>query len=263
MSRLASFRGPSAPSSAPVPQANTTPKGKGKGSNPKSPSSPARGGGTRGGSVEPMSPSAGGGGSVLETTYHRTLRKQLFELRTCCRTWEDLIDHDGFRAIQRLVDARTDLDNQLAQVPGGGLPRSRIVGPKLTSMEERIRELDGVIAKLRKQFAKMNSIADNLEALLADAHKTKGWGWVSQEALWTTWTLEKFVTEISSLLPPHRRSLEEHAALVEEVRSHDTPFAAAREAVLRWAAPGILEDESWDARWEDLCDVEVDKWDPR
>ncbi|VDC07117.1 unnamed protein product [Peniophora sp. CBMAI 1063] len=263
MSRLASFRGPSAPSSSPVPKANpnTTPKGKGKAnSNPKSPSSPGRN--VRGGSVEPMSPPAVSGG-VLETTYHRKLRSMLLEMRTCCRTWEDLIDHDGFRAIQRLVDARTDLDNQLAQVPGGGLPRSRIVGPKLASMEERIRELDTVIAKLRKQFAKMNSIVDSLEALLSDAHKTKGWAWVSQEPLWTTWTLEKFVTEIPGLLAPHRRSLDEHAGLVEEVRSHDTPFAAAKEAVLRWAAPGTLEDEGWDARWEDLCDVEVDKWDPR
>ena len=37
----------------------------------------------------------------------------------------------------------------------------------------------------------MNAIVDNLEALLADAHKTKGWQWV-QEPLWTTWSLEKF-----------------------------------------------------------------------
>ena len=71
------------------------------------------------------------------------------------------------------------------------------------------------------------------------------------------------MTEISNILATHRRSLEEHAAIVEEVRSHDTPFAEAKEAVLRWAAPGVLEDEGWDARWEDLCDVEVDKWDPR
>lgn len=38
----------------------------------------------------------------------------------------------------------------------------------------------------------MNSIVDNLEALLADAHRTKGWVWVSEEQLWTTWTLAKF-----------------------------------------------------------------------
>ena len=49
-------------------------------------------------------------GGVLETTYHRKLRGSLLEIRTCCRNWEDLIDHDGFRAIQRLVDGRTDLE---------------------------------------------------------------------------------------------------------------------------------------------------------
>jgi len=38
----------------------------------------------------------------------------------------------------------------------------------------------------------MNNIIDNLEAVLIEADKAKGWKWVSEEALWVTWSLEKF-----------------------------------------------------------------------
>ena len=44
----------------------------------------------------------------------------------------------------------------------------------------------------RKQFARMNSVVDNLEAVLIDATKVKGWKWAQQEPLWVTWSLEKF-----------------------------------------------------------------------
>lgn len=38
----------------------------------------------------------------------------------------------------------------------------------------------------------MNSVIDNLEAVLIDATKVKGWKWVQQEPLWVTWSLENF-----------------------------------------------------------------------
>jgi len=44
----------------------------------------------------------------------------------------------------------------------------------------------------QKQFRRMNVVVDNLEALVAEAHKAKGWQWVCQEPLWVTWSLEKF-----------------------------------------------------------------------
>ncbi len=76
--RLASFRGPSTPSSSPV-------------KTPQSPGSPHK---TR----------------PTESTYHRKLRASLQELRATCRTWDDLVRKDGLRAIRELVDARTDLE---------------------------------------------------------------------------------------------------------------------------------------------------------
>jgi hypothetical protein len=79
-SRLASFRGPSTPNASPV----SKPK------QPNSPSSPSRG--------------------PVESPYHRKLRSALLELRSCARTWDDLVLHDGLKAARTLVDARTELE---------------------------------------------------------------------------------------------------------------------------------------------------------
>ena|SRR6266850_1767153 len=47
----------------------------------------------------------------------------------------------------------------------------------------------------------MNSIVDGMEALLADAHKAKGWHWVCSEPMWTTWPMEKFGVSIRKRHP--------------------------------------------------------------
>lgn len=230
-SRLASFRAPSTPSSSPV-------------KNPQSPRSPHAARST-------------------ESTYHRKLRASLQELRATCRTWDDLVRKDGLKAVRELVDARTDLDNMLTLVPDGEQPRSLLVGPKLSYMDERIATIDLVISKLRKQFQKMSSIIDDMEALLADAHRTKGWLWVCSEPMWTTWPMEKFVTSASDILWPYRRSLELHVELLDTLRTHDVSFETSRKAANTWVEQPCLEDDSWDAKWEALCEVEVDRWDSR
>jgi hypothetical protein len=91
-----------------------------------------------------------------------------------------------------------------------GQPRSRLVGPKLAMMDECITTLDVVVYKLvgrhsfhfffhaltdytqRKQFQKMNSAIDNMEQVLYEAHKAKGWQWVHEHPLWVTWSIETF-----------------------------------------------------------------------
>lgn len=62
-----------------------------------------------------------------------------------------------------------------------------------------------------KQFQKMNNVIDNLEAVLVDAHKVKGWQWVHEEPLWVTWSLEafgKFLSAYTSIfvILPHLQS---------------------------------------------------------
>lgn len=133
----------------------------------------------------------------------------------------------------------------------------------------------------------MNAIVDNLEALLADAHKTKGWQWV-QEPLWTTWSLEKFgkieaffillyryvlgtdagtffspVTSVPDILIPYHRSLIMHTELVDTLRSHQVTFDVSRQAVAQWAAQPYLEEGVWESQWEDLCAVEIERWNSR
>lgn len=77
MSRLASFRGPSTPSSSPI-QVKLI-----------SPGSPSR---------------------SIESTYHRKIRTHLQELRSTSETWNALILVDGLKAAKSLVDTRTDLE---------------------------------------------------------------------------------------------------------------------------------------------------------
>ncbi|KAF8213717.1 hypothetical protein K438DRAFT_1565385 [Mycena galopus ATCC 62051] len=230
-SRLASFKGPSTPSPSPVAAKQNT----------KSPG--------------PSSPSRS-----IESTYHRKTRTALQELRAITETWDDLVLLDGLKAARSLVDTRTDLDNAL-QLVSDGQPRTRLVGPKLTVMDKRIAELDAVTAKLRKQFRRMNTVIDGLDALLIEAHKTKGWAWVSEEPLWVTWPLEKFVSSIPTLLTPYHRSLHTHLELVDILRSHSVSFEDARDALAKWAEQPWLEDDGWEAVWEDLCFAEVERWD--
>ncbi len=76
--RLASFRGPSTPTSSPVQQRQ-----------PTTPKSPAR---------------------ATESTYHRKLRTCLQELKGIAETWDDLVLIDGLKAVKSLVDTRTELE---------------------------------------------------------------------------------------------------------------------------------------------------------
>jgi len=80
-SRLASFRGPSTPTTSPAaPQRY-----------PNSPASPSR-------------------ATPPESTFHRKTRTLLQELRSIADTWDDLVLIDGLKAARELVNTRTDLE---------------------------------------------------------------------------------------------------------------------------------------------------------
>ncbi|KAF8228131.1 hypothetical protein L208DRAFT_1404411 [Tricholoma matsutake] len=227
MSRLASFRGPSTPSASPVQSRQTS-----------APSSPSR---------------------LTESTHHRKLRTLLQELYTITQTWEDLVLVDGLKAATNLVDTRTGLDNDISLL-SNGLPRSRLVRPKLAIMEKHITELDVVVTKLQRQFSKMVAVVDNLEALLIEAYNTRGWKWVHEQPLWVTWSLEKFVTTASQLVIPYHRSLDMHIELVNHLRSHSVSFDDSRQGILKWVEQTWLLDLGWDAKLGDICDIEIERW---
>ncbi|CAA7267930.1 unnamed protein product [Cyclocybe aegerita] len=226
-SRLASFRGPSTPTSSPAQQKA-----------PNSPASPSR---------------------QAESTFHRKTRTLLQELRSVTEIWDDLVLLDGLKAARELVDTRTDLENTLKLI-SDGKPRTHLVGPKLAIMDSCIARLDSVLSKLQKQFQRMNNIIDNLESLLVEAHKAKGCEWVQEEPLWTTWSLEKFVTRIPAVIPPYHRSLALHVELVDKLRPHSLTFEDSRNIIKQWAEQPWLQDDGWAAAWEDLCEAEVERW---
>ena len=51
-----------------------------------------------------------------------------------------------------------------------------------------------------------------------------------------------------------------HSEIVETLRPHSVSFETSRQEINRWVAQPYLEETSWDAEWEDLCQVEVDRW---
>ncbi len=71
------------------------------------------------------------------------------------------------------------------------------------------------------------------------------------------------VTTISEILWPYRRSLEMHAEHLDTLRNHDVSFETSRKIANEWIEQPHLEEDSWDAKWEDLCEVEIDQWDSR
>jgi hypothetical protein len=88
MSRLASFKGPSTPTSSPV-QVKSHHSQHNSASGPGSPRSPSK---------------------PIESTYHRKLRSLLYDIRNACETWDQLVLVDGLKAAKGLVDARTELE---------------------------------------------------------------------------------------------------------------------------------------------------------
>ncbi|KAI6100481.1 hypothetical protein EV401DRAFT_1877515 [Pisolithus croceorrhizus] len=230
--RLASFHGPSTPTSSPVSQPR----------HPGTPASPSR---------------------ASETTIHRKARTLLQELRSLSHGWDDVVLVDGLNAARTLVDTRTELNNAFAVHAPGSLPRSPIVGPKLAVMEKCIVQLDTVLTKLQKNLRRMGTVVDNLEALYHEAQKTKGPKWCKEEPLWLSWSLEKFVLSIGSITTPYHRSLVLLDGLVNQLRSHSLSFETSRLIINQWIEQLYLVENGWDAQWEDICAVEVEKWDAR
>ena len=68
------------------------------------------------------------------------------------------------------------------------------------------------------------------------------------------------MVSIPSILPAYHRSLNLHIELVNLLRSHSVSFDESRAAVSRWVEQPFLEDSGWQAEWEDICVVEVERW---
>lgn len=194
--------------------------------------------------------------SSSETTYHRKLRAALIDFRLAAQTWRELVHIDGFKAAKTLIDTRTDLENTLKTY---GRPQKPLVAAKLNIMEARLRELDVVLQKMQNQREKIHGALDNIELLINDAHRAKGWEWVSNEALWCTWPMDKFYQSLLGLMPDLHRSLEVRREVVSTLKSHDVSFERSKEALQSWSGPTL---DQWD-ELEELFSIEVDGWPTR
>lgn len=70
----------------------------------------------------------------------------------------------------------------------------------------------------------------------------------------------ELVTSVSDIIIPYHRSLNSHMEIVDALRSHFASFQESREAIDRWIAQPWLQEEGWEAKWEDICSVEVERW---
>ncbi|KAG9014938.1 hypothetical protein FRB94_007010 [Tulasnella sp. JGI-2019a] len=244
MSRLASLYGPSSPSSSPA-------------RSPPVKSSPGKA--RRSASAALYDREEPNTTPPTESTYHRKLRTYLLELRQATKTWNDLVLLDGLKAAKGTIDARTELDNSLAALPSGTQPRLRLVNPKLVVIDSKVDNLREVVSKLNKQFQKMASVIESAELLMFDACKSKGVTWTYTEPLWTTWPLERFVSRLPALLPSYHRALETCIEISEKLSSNSLTFEESRTALRQWVAQPCLAEGQWED-WEQLCEVEVDKW---
>lgn len=123
----------------------------------------------------------------------------------------------------------------------------------------------------------MTQLVEGTEALLYEAVKTKRLAFV-HEPLWTTWTLAMFgrpwfhillyirlicsttVSRLPALLRTYNRALADYEHMISVLRSHRMAFDEARAVVAQWQAQEVLAEGGWQSFWEDLCEVEVERW---
>lgn len=68
------------------------------------------------------------------------------------------------------------------------------------------------------------------------------------------------VTSISDILIPYHRSLNSYIGIVNTLRSHSVSYETSKDAVNMWVAQIWLQEDGWKARWEDICNAEVEGW---
>lgn len=68
------------------------------------------------------------------------------------------------------------------------------------------------------------------------------------------------VLSLGSLTTPYHRSLALLTDLTDQLRSHSVSFEVSKDIISQWVEQPYLEEDGWDAKWEDLCSVEVERW---
>ncbi|KAG9076653.1 hypothetical protein FS749_011536, partial [Ceratobasidium sp. UAMH 11750] len=217
--RLASFAGPSTPSSSPVSAqpTDTTPtklksgaknKSRGRDVTPSSPSplSPSRElkspPAQRLPKAGASSPSLGSRASVHAPAVSKTRSTTASEspLQLYTRTalkhtaadledWDALASRRAFACARAIVDRTTELDNALSILPEGAQPRSRMLGPRLRELNSKREELKGYLVDLDVSFTYISERIRRLEATLVKSTQHDGQESTENNPVWneTSW----------------------------------------------------------------------------
>jgi hypothetical protein len=73
-------------------------------------------------------------------------------------------------------------------------------------------------------------------------------------------SMSSIATDIPTLLLVYHQSLHHMREFVSELRSHDVTFETSRDILSKWVHQPYLLTGGW-SDWEDLCSVEVERWD--
>ncbi|QRV90122.1 hypothetical protein RhiJN_18140 [Ceratobasidium sp. AG-Ba] len=244
--RLASFGGPSVPSSAPVSgQSNdTTPtkpkpgaknKNKKRDATPSSPSSNSREPKSPLSKAGISSPSLGSRSSTYappsflyptvppsESLLQLYLRTVLKRIADDLVSWNDLASRKAFTCAKALVDKTTELDNALSVLPEGVQPRSRILGPRLRELDSKREELRGCLVDFDVFFTKVAERAEGLETALAKLTERDGQESTEQKPVWSdsSWSFSRYVSHVLELLRQLNRTRSAYNAASAQLVSY-------------------------------------------
>ncbi|CAE6480659.1 unnamed protein product [Rhizoctonia solani] len=282
--RLASFGGPSTPTSSPVTgqSASTPTKTGGKkkptptSPNPRSPRTNA----SRKPNLKPRE----------ETDIQRLVRTTLKLASLELVEWEQST-RNGLQDAKLMVDRATELDNALGSIPSSDTqPRFRVVTDKLDDIEVLREATRSRIIVIRHHFSKIVKRANKLEQALIEFVQTNGVDAAEQTPLWAgkTWSLGQYVLHMHRILRPLNRLLHTIQVLTEKViayglsgglSSEETlllerqplvpgqgavvpTFEETRSVMALWAAEAKVVEETI-REWNEMCNLEIVGWDKK
>lgn len=170
------------------------------------------GGPTKAGTPSKLRATGSDGSGVLprqdETTYHRRLRAILWDVRSGCEKWEDVVSLEGAKTVAAIARLSAALDDILARrredeshnIAGMlPLPPSMAEAQRLEEMAILLRGLEterqgmaDVMAKVLRAKSRLESLTEAAEGLLIDATRAKGAEFTFEREMWVTWSMERF-----------------------------------------------------------------------
>ncbi|KAL9940054.1 hypothetical protein V8E36_000759 [Tilletia maclaganii] len=149
-----------------------------------------------------------------ETTYHRRFRTILQDHCRARDAWQQLVSFEGIKAARALSVAWEDVDNARATPVASGMEdgsasieatwaRDKATAIALQYADSAREDLEAVMVKIQAQSNRLITVLDQARLLLAESLKAKGFAFVGEEPLWTTWNMDRFVQALADSTTPY------------------------------------------------------------